>query len=363
VKGSRLSSSSGDGIETFLVVGDSIFRQREIKMRHKPILVLLMLAALVVLEVPAAADSGEIKSTVAEVVDGAVMQWNNTNFAGFYNEIDSERYTAWGFYEGGIFGTEEIIMTITEGNVLAEDTGVIYTTEGQNHRFDFEDWGQYMTIGFLADEYFAAYVEGSHLFGRSTDANLMKDEQLSKVLMDDDEEWTFTKNDPLKLKEGYVLAIKGIDAYGNIWLELKKDGVVVDSSLLAPSKPYADITDKTYVYKKDMGNTEKIAIIAVHFQGNIFHGTGTSLQDAATVNAIWQISDTATCIKEDTKVDKMTIQTVDADEVTMMITMTNKDETITLTAGKDIPLMGSIGIRTTAETPLSFYLYRGELNR
>lgn len=218
-----------------------------------------------------------------------------------------------------------------------------------------------MTIGFLADEYFASYVEGSHLFGRSTDANLMKDEQLSKVLMDDHEEWTFTKNDPLKLKEGYVLAIKGIDAYGNIWLELKKDGVVVDSSLLAPSKPGATLKDKTYVYRKDLGNTKKIVVIAVHFKGNVFHGTGTSLQDAATVNAIWQISDTIASIKEDTKFNKMTIQTVDADARWIMAN--NEDETITLTAGKDIPLMGSIGIRTTAETPLSFYLYRGELKR
>jgi len=318
-------------------------------MKMRLILILAVMAALVMLVV---ADSGEIKSTVAEVVDGAVVQWNNTNFAGFYREIDEE---------GWIYGTEEITLTITENNVLAEDTGVEYRTEAQENDFEFEDFGIYMTIGFLADEYFAAYVDGSHLATRSTDFNLMKDEQLSKVLMDDDEEWTFTKNDPLKLKEGYVLAIKGIDAYGNIWLELKKDGVVVDSSLLAPSKPYADITDKTYVYKKDIGNTKKIVVIAVNFKGNVFHGTGTSLQDAATVNAVWQISDTITSIKEDTKVDKMTIQTVDAD--VMMITMTNKDETITLTAGKDIPLMGSIRIRTTAETPLSFYLYRGELKR
>lgn len=97
-------------------------------MRHKPILVLLMLAALVVLEVPAAADSGEIKSAVAEVVDGAVVQWNNTNFAGFYREIDEE---------GWIYGTEEIIMTITDGSVLAEDTGVVYRTEAQPNEFDF----------------------------------------------------------------------------------------------------------------------------------------------------------------------------------------------------------------------------------
>jgi len=57
---------SGGGIETYFVVGDSIFRQRVTKMRQKPILAFLMLAALVI---PATASNvGEF-----DEVDGLIF--------------------------------------------------------------------------------------------------------------------------------------------------------------------------------------------------------------------------------------------------------------------------------------------------
>ena len=284
----------------------------------------------------------EVRGTVKDIGMGTV-EWDVSTFAGFFYDIDDN------------LGNERITMTITEGNVLAEDTGVIYTTEGQNHKFDFEDWGDYATIGFLADEYFAAYADGSHLAGESTDANLMKDEQLSKVLMDDDSSMTFTSGTPLKLAEGYELAIQSIDLDGNkVFVQLMKNGAVVNSAVVEPSKAGATLKDKTYVYKKDMGDTEKIVLIAVHFK-NAFRGADT---DLATVNGIWQISDTPTSIKEDTEYDKMTIQTVDADA--MRITMNNEDNKITLTKKRDVSLMENIRIKTADQDdqPLRFYIYK-----
>jgi S-layer protein (TIGR01567 family) len=284
----------------------------------------------------------EIRGSVKDIGMGTV-DWDFSTFAGFFYDIDDN------------LGNEKITMTITEGNVLAEDTGVIYTTEGQNHKFDFEGWGDYATIGFLADEYFAAYADGSHLATRSTDFNLMKDEQLSKVLMDDDSSMTFTSGTPLKLAEDYELAIQSIDLDGNkVFVQLMKNGAVVNSAVVEPSKAGADITDKTYVYKKDMGDTEKIVIIAVHFK-NAFRGADT---DLATVDGIWQISDTPTSIKEDTEYDKMAIQTVDADA--MRITMNNEDNKITLTKKRDVSLMENIRIKTADQDdqPLRFYIYK-----
>ena len=301
-------------------------------------LVLLLASAMTV----SAVDKVEIRGPVALVQDGENI-WGPQAFAGFYYDIDED------------LGRESLTLTITEGNVLAEDTGVVYRTEAQPNEFDFEEWGEYMTIGFLADEYFAAYVEGSHLFGRSDEQNLMKDEQLSKVLMDDDESRTFTSGTPLKLAEGYELAIQSIDLDGNkVFVQLMKDGAVVNSAVVEPSKAGAEITDKTYVYKKDMGDTEKIVIIAVHFK-NAFRGADT---DLATVNGIWQISDTPTSIKEDTEYDKMTIQTVDADART--ITMSNEDNKITLTKKRDVSLMENIRIKTADqdEGALRFYIYK-----
>ena len=287
----------------------------------------------------------EIRGTFKDLGMGTV-EWDVSSFAGFYYDIDDN------------LGTEKITMTIT-GNALEEPNGVVYTTEAQNSKFDFDQWGQYWTIGFLAEEYFAAYDEGSHLFTESTDANLMKDEQLSRVLIDDDEERTFASGTPLKLAEDYELAIQAIDLDGNkVFVQLMKNGAVVDAAVIEPSKAGATLKDKTYIYKKDLGDTEKIVIVAVHFK-NAFRGADT---DLATIDGIWQISDAYKDVEEDTEYDKMTIQTVDADAMTIM--MNNEDNKITLTKKRDVSLMENIRIKTAdqdvinAENPLRFYIYK-----
>ncbi len=293
----------------------------------------------------------EIRGTVREVVDGATAEWDAASFAGFYYDIDDD------------LGTEKITMTFT-GDVLDEPNGVVYETVAQDDDFDFAEWGEYKTIGFLAEEYFAAYVENeddpmaAYLADDSTDANLMADEQLSKVLYDDDDERTFTSGTPLTLEEGYELAIQSIDLDGNkVYVQLMKDGSVVDSAVVEPSKDGADIADKTYTYTADLGDTEDIVIIAVHFK-NAFRGSD---QDLATVDGIWQISDTYTDVEEDTEYDKMTIQTVNSEAYSIM--MNNEDNKITLSNDKDQLLMENIRIKTadqdviTAEEPLRFYIY------
>ena len=277
-----------------------------------------------------AVDKVEIRGPVADVVDGAVYTWGPQEFAALYYDIDED------------LGRESLTVTIT-GNGLDEPNGVVYMTEAQRNDFDFEGWGEYWTIGFLADEYFAAYVEGGLLFDESTDTNLMKDEQLSRVLMDDDEERTFTTGTPLKLAEDYELAIQAIDLDGNkVFVQLMKNGAVVDAAVVEPSKAGATLKDKTYVYKKDLGDTEKIVIVAVHFK-NAFRGADT---DLATIDGIWQISDAYKDVEEDTEYDKMTIQTVDADAMTIM--MNNEDNKITLTKKRDVSLMENIRIKTAS---------------
>lgn len=316
----------------------------------------LMLFASVV-AVSAIVDDNEIKGPTATVVDGATYTWGPQDFAGFYYDIDDD------------LGTEEITMTIT-GDALEEETtprGIVYRTEAQEDDFDFDAWGYYYTIGFLAEEYFAGYVkaeeypkENSYLYDESTDENLMVDEELSKILTDDDEEYTVTTGTPLKLAEGYELSINAIDLEGDkVYVELYKDGKSVDSAVIQPSKDNPTMEDKTYAYTRYLGDTEDIVTIAVHFK-NAFRGAE---QDLATVDGIWQISDTYADVEEDTEYDKMTIQTVNSDEGDMFIEMDNEDSKITLNKNKDTSLMENIRIKTadqdviTAEDPLRFYIY------
>ncbi len=292
----------------------------------------------------------EVRGSVANVVDGPVPEWNNSNFAGFYYDIDDD------------LGKETITLTITGEALDDDEDGVVYETTAQKNDFEYEEWGYYYTIGFLADEYFAAYVEGSeedaYLYYDSEDENLMVDEKLSRVLYDDDEEYTFTTGTPLKLKDGFELAIQAIDLEGDkVYVELLKDGAVVDSAVVEPSKDNPTMEDKTYTYTIDMGDTEDIVVIAAHFK-NAFRGAE---QDLATVDGIWQISDEITDVEEDTEYGKMTIQTVDSDD--MYIMMDNEDSKITLSKNRDVSLMENIRIRTadqdeiSADNPLRFYIY------
>jgi S-layer protein (TIGR01567 family) len=303
-----------------------------------------------------AAGGLELRGPVATVEDGAVYTWGPQEFAGFNYDSDDD------------LGTERLTFFIT-GDSLDEPMGVVYETAAQLADFKFEEWGSYHKISFLGEEKFAGYAEDwyddwyyPYLYDRSKDDNLMAGEELSKILIDDDQERTFTKDAPLQLAEGYELAIKGIDAYGSIWLELRKDGEVVDSSLIAPSKDGATIADKTYIYTKDLGISRGVVVIAVHFKGPLFHATEGGLQDAAVVNGIWQISDEAISIEEGASFGKMRVTTVDPDS--MRIFMDNQDNRIILGRNREIPLMGDIGIKTadqyeiTAEEPLRYYVYR-----
>jgi S-layer protein (TIGR01567 family) len=304
-------------------------------------MMLLLATAMVV----GAVDKVEIRGQVA--TDS--FEWNAQNFAGFYYDIDDA------------LGTEKITTTITEGK-LQEPTGIAYTTTVQKNDFDFADWGFYNVIGFQANKYFAGYINDETiddadevLFKESTDENSLSDEQLEAILKDDDTEMTVTSGTPLKMEEGYELAIKSIDIDGNkVYLELSKDGAVVDSKVISPSKDNPTMADKTYYYKKTVGDSKDLVIIAAHFK-NAFRGSD---QNLATIDGIWQISEVATEVKVDTEYDKMRIASVTADA----ITMDNKDNTVTLSKNKDITLMGDVKITTSDQSvvddanPLRYYI-------
>jgi S-layer protein (TIGR01567 family) len=297
--------------------------------------------------------------------------FDNATFPGFYYDIDDN------------VGAEKLTLrlsnvdqnrssaTLSDQPDANGNKGVVYTTQAQPLGFSFAPWGQYEVIGFLGDEYFAAYDSDvtedvsnanesvAFLFDQSKNRNLMTNEQISKVLVDDDTEQTITSANPLKLEEGYQLAIKSIDIDGNkAYLDLSKDGQEVDSKVIQPSISNAKMGDKTYYYKADLGETNEIIQIAVHFK-NAFRGSDTNI---ATIDGIFQISDKPISLKSEQKYDKMSIRNVNP--TSMAITMDNKDNQITLGKNKDVILMQNVSIKTSDQDdvssadPLRYYVYK-----
>ena len=296
----------------------------------------------------------EIRGSVAEVMNGAHVQWDTTNFAGFYYDIDND------------LGTEEISMMISD-EMLQKKGGIEYLTFAQKGDFDFGGWGEYWSIGFLGDGYFAAYDKGSEeaacLYWSSENSNLIAGERLSKILMDDGERRTIAAGSSLKLKEGYELEIVSVDVTGEkAIVQLLKDGRKIgDPVVIGPLREASTVKDETYIYRADFGSTEKIVMIAVHFK-NVYHDDRG--RDVVTADGIWQISDTPVIVEEGKKYEKMTIQDIGISLDNIFIKMVNEDERVSMKLNKEIPLMGNIKIRSAdqevvdARNPLRFYIYK-----
>lgn len=297
------------------------------------------------------------------------FNWTSTSFPGFYYDVDND------------IGTESITFRLSDINTdsatlsdLASsngDRGIVYTTKARPKDFKFKPWGQYDVMGFLGEGYFAAYNANvtqsvqragekvAYLYDRSSNRTLLANEQISKILQDSDIEQTVTSKDPLKLEEGYQLAISSIDFNGNkAYLELSKDESVVDRQVIQASSTSSEIGDRTYYYKTDLGDTKDIVQIAVHFK-NVFSGSDTGI---ATVDGIFQISGAPTSIKTGLKYDAMTIH--DVNPSTMTIKMDNKDNKISIRKDKNILLMDDIYIGvadqddTSAADPLRYFIYK-----
>jgi len=321
-------------------------------------MMLLMATAMVVGAVPAAEVRGAVAGTVqgaSNIVDSS-FAWNPQNFAGFFYDIKKD------------IGNENLKAVITGdtvnvGGKLSGDSpyGLTYTTSVQQKAYERALWGAFNVIGFQAEQYFAGYLpgnteeDGSNIFYQeTTDKNSLASEQLQKILMNSKDEMTVTSGTPLKLGEGYELAVKSIDVDGNkVYLELTKDGAVVDSKVVSPSKTGATEIDKTYFYKNPkVGEQAKLVTIAVHFK-NAFRGAD---QNLASIDGIWQISGEPTEVKADAKYGKMTVISVDS--TTGTITMANKDEVITLSKNKNTEIMPGVSLKTADNETLRFYVFK-----
>jgi phosphate binding protein len=282
------------------------------------------------------------RTAKAGIVATGSATWNADTFAGFYYDIDDN------------IKTEELTTTVIDGNKLVEPDGVIYTTTTMADDFEFEDWGRYNVIGFMGEKYFAGYLgtidnADDVLFEKSFDKNVLSKKQIFKILKDEDTEIAVSTGTPLQLEEGYKLAIKSIDIDSpRVYLELSKDGYVVDSKVISPSREGATMLNKTYYYRMDVGDCKDVVIVAVHFK-NAFRGAD---QNLATVDGIWQLSDTSTNVREKTEYYKMTVQTVTDDT----ILMNNVDNNIILLKGREISLMPGISIKVSDEDEFSYTL-------
>ena len=264
--------------------------------------------------------SYDVRGTVINPSNTSEFTWTPYNFEGFYYDIDDD------------VGTETMTMRISGGSKI-EEGDLEYSTKAQPVKFEFNDWGKYDVIGFMADKYFAGYNNQTEF---TDESSVIGEGQLRRVLMDSDDSRTIASGSVLSLEEGYELRIKQVDLNGNkVYLALAKDGDEVDSKVVTPSNDPTD-GSSNYLYKIDMGGEKDVPLIAAHVE-SVFRSTES---DLATVDAIFQISDSPESVEEGEMHGKMKVETLDYDGITL-----ENDGTISLSRGKDVDIMDNLRIQ------------------
>jgi S-layer protein (TIGR01567 family) len=262
----------------------------------------------------------EVRGTVINPSKTSEFTWTPYNFEGFYYDIDDD------------VGTESLQAKISGGTKI-EEKDLIYKTSPQPVKFQFENWGKYDVIGFMADKYFAGYNNETKF---TDEASSINEGELRRVLIDSDDSQTIASGSALSLDEGYELRIKQVDLNGNkVYLSLAKNGEEVDSKVVTPS---ADPADKAsnYMYKVNVGSTKDVPIVTAHVQ-SVFRSTES---DLATVDAIFQISDSAESVEEGEVHGKMKVESLGDDGITM-----RNDGTISLGRDKTVEIMENLKIQ------------------
>jgi S-layer protein (TIGR01567 family) len=249
--------------------------------------------------------------------------WDAQSYSGFYYDLDS--------------GVSSENMTIEDigRNIHAGD--IKYTTTPTETDFEYNKWGSYQVIGFMAEKYFAGYEDGT-VNGEVDDVSLISDGILSKILIDSDDKKSAYAGDSLSLEEGYSLNVVEVDVNGNtVWVQLQKDGNVVDEGFIS--------SGQNYVYKTKLGEAEDVPIIIAHF-GTVFSGTETS---AVFIDGLFQVSDNYVELKNGDTFGAMEVKSISSNGITM-----ENEDNIGLDEGETIDLMGKIKLQVADNSVLRF---------
>lgn len=229
--------------------------------------------------------------------------WDARSFAGFYYDLDDG------------YGSEYMKISNIGRSIAAGD--IFYTTTTSNTVYAYDRWGSYQIVGFMGDKYYA---------GSGSDS-LMRNGNLSKVLIDESENIIYRVGQSIALDEGYVVEISQINVQGSsAYLVVRKDGKEVGGSVVRSG-------DSFNYTPSNFGRTNNTSLIRIHVS-SVFQGSESSL---VTIDGIFQISDKLTKLESGTKIDKMEIRSVTANT----IEMTNH-ERISLSQGSEVTLMGKM---------------------
>ncbi|MDD1758422.1 MAG: hypothetical protein LUQ22_06790, partial [Methanotrichaceae archaeon] len=268
-------------------------------------------------------------------------RWDSTNFTGFYFDpekmLGAETLVLSGIVERTIPPPSPILIE----NNTALVKGLQYTSMIQPKQFEFEPWGYYNVGNFLGQQWFSGYGNETFLETDldSNKTNLRSYDQLGKVLIDTEISGIVVSGN-YSLAEGYEVFLRDVGKE-KIFINLKKDGQIVDSAVLIPNT--------TYVYKKDLGDVNDMPIIAIHLN-NVF---ANETERFATIDGIFQLSEKYIIpIEPGSGIEKVEIVSTPPNFIGM-----RNNEVIRFNPNSDISLWPGMNIRVADNDTLRYYLH------
>ncbi|MCD4845705.1 MAG: hypothetical protein K8R25_14580 [Methanosarcinales archaeon] len=264
----------------------------------------------------------QLRGTVTEETN---YTWTPLNFEGLLYDMNSGEYN------------ETLELTNLDGRSI--DSGHLsYITAPINISFKYSGWDDYESIGFMGEKYFAGYKDKSIGY---KGISLIKTGRLGKILIDEDENHTLYIGNSLSLADGYSFRFDEISQDGDsIMVALLRDGEEIRSDIIND--------DSTYTYTKEIDD-EDVPMIAIHID-RIFRGMET---DSISVNGIFQISEEFKKVEKEDSYGKMVINSVTENQ----IEITN-NESINLSKGETINIMGDIKIKVADSNTVRFYPFQ-----
>jgi S-layer protein (TIGR01567 family) len=264
----------------------------------------------------------ELRGTVTQ---DEKYTWTPLNFEGLLYDMDSGECT------------ETLKLDNREGRTIRSGF-LSYTTSPINMSFEYSGWDDYESIGFMGEKYFAGYKDNSI---NSKSVSLMDKGRLGKILIDEGEKHTMYIGNSLPLADGYSFRFDEISQDGDsIMVALLRDGEEIKSDIIND--------ESTYTYTKEVDD-EDVPIIAIHIDKII----RSMDENYLFINGIFQISENFQKIKEGDSYGKMEINSITENQ----IKITN-DESINLSKGDTISIMGDIKIKVADSDTVRFYPFQ-----
>ncbi|WP_319506911.1 S-layer protein domain-containing protein [uncultured Methanolobus sp.] len=249
--------------------------------------------------------------------------WDAKSFSGFYYDLNS--------------GLSSESMTIYNIDRSLEEGNIVYQTRPIDTDFEHHEWGSYQLIPFMAETYFAGYIDDTDIDGVDK-ISMLSSGKLPKILIDDNEQKSINEASSLELEDGYSLNVVEVNTTaGSAYVTLSKDDINLDSAIVS--------NGDDYVYKYDFRDVENVVIVSVHFNEAFIDNESKGV----IIEGIFQIEDVYLDIDTGDVYGNMEITGISSDLIEM-----ENDCPLLLSKGSTVNLMENINILVADNDDLRF---------